>query len=68
LGLVPNRIDLLTRLWGVEFEQARAQRVHAEIDRVPVAFLARVDLISNKRATIRLALWPVGHASGSATR
>lgn len=55
LGRAPNRIDLLTRLWGVEFDEAWAwaRRVDASIDRVPVAFLSRLDLISNKRATAR---------------
>lgn len=36
-----------------EFEQAWARRVEASIDQVPVAFLSRTDLISNKRATAR---------------
>ena len=53
LGRAPNRVDLLTRLWGIDFEQAWARRVEASIDRVPVAFLSRQDLISNKRATAR---------------
>lgn len=53
LGRAPNRIDMLTRLWGVDFEQAWARRVTATIDQVPVAFLSRTDLLSNKRATAR---------------
>ncbi len=53
LGRAPNRVDLLTRLWGIDFDQAWARRVDASIDLVPVAFLSRVDLISNKRATAR---------------
>jgi len=53
LGRAPNRVDLLTRLWGVEFEQAWAGRVDASIDRIPVSFVSRQDLIRNKRATAR---------------
>jgi hypothetical protein len=53
LGRAPNRVDLLTRLWGVEFDQAWGRRVGASIDQIPVAFLSRADLISNKRATAR---------------
>lgn len=53
LGRAPNRVDLLTRLWGVEFDQAWARRIEANIDQVPVAFLSRTDLIINKRATAR---------------
>jgi hypothetical protein len=53
LGRAPNRIDLLTRLWGVEFEGAWARRVEGTIDQIPVAFLSRSDLISNKRTSAR---------------
>ncbi|MCE2899689.1 MAG: hypothetical protein ACK6DP_10660 [Gemmatimonas sp.] len=53
LGRAPNRIDLLTHLWGVEFEHAWSRRVPASIDHVPVAFLSRADLLANKRATAR---------------
>lgn len=53
LGRAPNRVDLLTRLWGVEFEQAWARRAQASIDQIPIAFLSRADLILNKRATAR---------------
>ena len=53
LGRAPNRVDLLTRLWGVEFDPAWARRVDASIDQTPVSFLSRLDLLSNKRATAR---------------
>ena len=53
LGRAPNRVDMLTRLWGVDFEGAWTRRVNASIDHVPVAFLSRMDLIANKRATGR---------------
>ncbi len=53
LGRAPNRVDLLTRLWGVEFDDAWSRRVQGELDNLPVSVLSRADLILNKRATAR---------------
>lgn len=53
LGRAPNRVDLLTRLWGVEFDEAWSRRVEASLDSMHVAMLGRADLIRNKRATAR---------------
>jgi len=53
LGRAPNRVDLLTRLWGVEFDAAWSRRVTGHLGDVPVWILARTDLIDNKRATAR---------------
>ena len=53
LGRAPNRVDLLTRLWGVDFDEAWTRRVAGAIDEIPVPMLSRVDLIRNKRATAR---------------
>lgn len=53
LGRAPNRVDLLTRLWGVEFSEAWRRRVPGQLDRIPVSMLSREDLIRNKRATAR---------------
>ena len=54
LGYPPVRIDLLTSVDGVEFEQAYADRVEIEIDGRPVPVIDRPSLIANKRATGRL--------------
>ena len=54
LGIAPNRIDLLTSLTGVAFDEAWNQRVPGELDGIPVAFLSREMLIKNKRATGRI--------------
>jgi hypothetical protein len=51
--MAPNRIDLLTSLTGVTFEEAWDRRVRGDLDGVPVAFLSREILIKNKRATGR---------------
>ena len=53
LGRAPNRVDLLTRLYGVEFDTAWERRVPADMDGIPVWMISRVDLIANKRATGR---------------
>jgi len=53
LGVAPNRIDLLTSLTGVTFEEAWDRRVQGDLDGVRVAFLSRETLIKNKRATGR---------------
>jgi hypothetical protein len=53
LGRSPNRIDLITRLYGVDFSTAWDRRVSAELGGVAVWILARGDLIANKRATGR---------------
>lgn len=53
LGRAPNRVDLLTRLYGVTFEDAWTSRVSASIDGEPVWMINREELIRNKRATGR---------------
>ena len=53
LGHPPNRIDLLTSITGVEFEDAWDGRVAGSLHGVPVSFISRQCLIQNKRATGR---------------
>jgi len=53
IGLPPNRIDLLTSITGVDFDEAWAGRAPGEIDRIPVCFIGRADFVKNKRATGR---------------
>jgi hypothetical protein len=53
LGVAPNRIDLLTSLTGVTFDEAWDQRVPEKPGGIPVTFLSREMLIKNKRATGR---------------
>lgn len=53
LGVPPNRIDLLTSISGVEFDEAWADRVAGALDGVPVSFLSRRCLVRNKRASGR---------------
>jgi hypothetical protein len=53
LGRRPNRIDLLTKLYGVTFDDAWRRRVAASLDGAPVWMISRDDLVRNKRATGR---------------
>lgn len=53
LGHAPNRVDLLTRLYGVDFSAAWNRRVAATLDGVPVWMISKADLLANKLATGR---------------
>ena len=53
LGRAPNRVDLLTRLWGVDFDSAWSRRVGGKLGDIAVWILSRGDLIRNKKATGR---------------
>jgi hypothetical protein len=53
LGRPPNRIDLITSISGVDFEDVWRTRVTGTLDGIPVAFIGREALLANKRATGR---------------
>jgi hypothetical protein len=53
LGVKPNRIDIITSIAGVSFEEAWAGRVAGSIDGTPVFFIGREELIRNKESTGR---------------
>jgi hypothetical protein len=53
LGLPPYRIDLLTSISGVAFDEAWSGRTAATIEGVPIAAIGRDELIRNKQATGR---------------
>ena len=52
-GVEPSRIDLLTGISGVEFEEAWQNRVSIEIDNLEIFILSKEDLLTNKIATDR---------------
>jgi hypothetical protein len=54
LGVAPNRIDLLTAIDGVSFDQAWQGRVAGRFGTESVPFLGRRELLANKRAVGRL--------------
>jgi hypothetical protein len=53
LGVVPGRIDILTELTGLTFEEAWPGRVRDAFGPVPVDFIGLDAFIRNKRATGR---------------
>ncbi len=53
LGLPPRRIDVLTSISGVGFEDAWAGRVTHDVAGLRVPFLGRDALVRNKRASGR---------------
>jgi hypothetical protein len=53
LGYPPHRIDLITSLKGVDFEDAWKSRVEDSIGEVKLCFLGIAELIHNKKAVGR---------------
>ena len=53
IGIVPCRIDILTSISGVEFDEAWTRRMSIEVEGLPVACIGRADLMTNKRAAGR---------------
>ena len=51
LGVKPNRIDLLTGISGVTFEEAWHSRTLGDLDGVSAKFIGREALIRNKEHT-----------------
>lgn len=54
LGVVPNRIDLLTTIDGVSFREAWDNRVGGTYGTQSVCYIGKDELIRNKRASGRL--------------
>lgn len=50
LGVPPVRVDLITSLTGVGWEEAFAGRAEGKYGDVPVHYLGRRQLVGNKRA------------------
>lgn len=53
IGVEPNRIDILSDIDGVEFDDAYPSRVVARVDDVDIPFVGLQHLLQNKRATGR---------------
>lgn len=54
IGIEPVRIDVLTSIDGVTFEEAWPNRIQAPFGDQIVSVLSRADLVRNKRASGRL--------------
>ena len=52
-GVEPCRIDVLTGIDGVEFEEAWESRVSITVDNLDIPILSKQDLLKNKLATGR---------------
>ena len=53
LGVAPRRIDLITRIDGVDFEQAYSNRSDVIIDGINTPLISKENLIKNKESTGR---------------
>jgi hypothetical protein len=53
IGVAPCRIDILTSIDGIKFDDAFTRSEIVEIEGIPVHVLSISDLIKNKRATGR---------------
>jgi hypothetical protein len=53
MGLPPYRIDILTEISGVTFDEAWPNRIINEFEGQPYPVIGRLDLIRNKRAAGR---------------
>ena len=54
IGVAPIRIDIITRIDGVEFDEAWESKLATAIDEMEVNILSREHLLQNKRAAGRL--------------
>lgn len=53
MGHPPIRIEIMTRIDGVTFDQCRPNRIVADVDGIAVPVIGLADLIANKRASGR---------------
>jgi hypothetical protein len=53
IGVAPNRVDVMTAIDGVTFDEAWPRRHTRTIEGVTLSVISRDDLIRNKRATGR---------------
>ena len=53
VGVAPNRVDVLTAIEGVDFDDAWPERLIVEIDGLAVPVIGRDHFLQNKRASGR---------------
>jgi len=53
LGFEPNRIDLLTTIPAVNFDDAYKNKIVIELSSVQISFIGQADLVRNKEAAGR---------------
>ena len=52
-GLIPNRIDIITEISGINFDDAFKNKVTGKIGNQKVFFISPQDLLKNKKAAKR---------------
>lgn len=62
IGMVPSRIDIITQIDGVEFEEAWDEHKTVEIEKLQIPVIGKIQLLINKKSTGRTkdrndALW-----------
>ena len=53
IGVAPRRIDIVTDISGVQFEDAYPRRISANLEGISVPVIGRADLVANKKAAGR---------------
>ena len=53
IGVAPRRIDVMTSVEAIAFEDAWPERLEVNLEGIPVPVIGRADFIRNKRATGR---------------
>jgi hypothetical protein len=53
IGVAPRRIDIMTSIDGVRFQEAYANKTIVEIEGLQIPCISKNDLIKNKRSTNR---------------
>ena len=53
IGIAPRRIDIITKISGVDFEEAYKRKKEIELEDIKLPFISKQDLIANKTATGR---------------
>lgn len=53
IGVVPRRIDVLTSITAVSFDDAWPRRKLIEVDKIPISVIGHEELLRNKRNTRR---------------
>lgn len=53
IGVAPRRIDIITKIDGVDFKKAYSDKQEVEIEDIKIPFISKEDLIKNKESTGR---------------
>ena len=59
IGIAPHRIDILTSITGVSFDDAWTRRKSHLVEGLEIAVIGRDDLLTNKRKLVVHKIWPM---------